>query len=102
MTKPASTRVKQRLTLKADQGKITASWPGAIEPLQFDPPLSASDLADLTWYLEQYPLCSGMGSRYRAQVIRGRLEHWGGLLHRARQPPDAPHPLNGADVVELR
>ena len=50
------------------------------EPLPFVSPLSAEDLADLTWYLERYLLAPYALYAEKGAAIEGKLRAWGEAL----------------------
>jgi hypothetical protein len=50
------------------------------EPSPFVSPLSAEDLADLTWYLERYLLAPYALYAEKGAAIEGKLKSWGEAL----------------------
>ncbi len=50
------------------------------EPVSFVSPLSAQDLAELTWYLERYLLAPFAVYAEKGAAIEGKLKTWGEAL----------------------
>jgi tetratricopeptide (TPR) repeat protein len=75
-----------RLSLTQTGGALSALWTfdgAATTPLPITPTLTAEDLAEHRWYLEEYILFPGPGDHARAQKFERRLEAFGKDLRRA-------------------
>lgn len=58
-------------------------------PRPFASPLSQSDLGDLAWYYDTYPLTATGHGHFRASLVEARLPKWGRLLFDVLFPPDS-------------
>jgi hypothetical protein len=73
-----------RLSLTKTNAALTAHWHldgAATTPLAITPTLTAEDLAEHRWYLEEYILFPGPGDHARARAFEQRLEAFGQALH---------------------
>src|SRR5689334_2495506 len=74
-----------RLSLTKSAAALTGLWqlPGASsDPFTIAPSLTAADLADHRWYLEEYVVFPGPGDHARARAFEQRLETFGHDLYR--------------------
>ncbi len=73
-----------RLSLDQSGAALGASWvlpSGTTERFVIAPTLTAEDLAEHRWYLEEYILFPGPGDHARARAFEQRLEAFGQALH---------------------
>ncbi len=70
-----------------EAGGFTAVWieEGGQEsqPFELQLPLTATDAAELRWYLEEYFRLPGPGDHVRAAKVAAKLETWGRELFAA-------------------
>jgi hypothetical protein len=75
-----------RLSLDQSGAGLGASWvlpSGTTARFTIAPTLTAEDLAEHRWYLEEYFVFPGPGDHARARAFEQRLEAFGQALHQA-------------------
>jgi len=76
-----------RLVIQPEGEAYRARWTQSdgqeSEPFSLVLPLTAANMLDVRWYLEEYCQFAGAGDRQRAQGIESKLTEWGGNLYNA-------------------